>query len=338
MRTAFVFIVLALFGAAVLTGCGGDGNGQTDSLAIESTPVEIVRLDSLIEKYAEMDSASRVSVLADNKKQLDYFRQIVSPEIDSVDNSLMMMWSTWPATTAFMPEVNRLYQSMRPEEIGVGEVLARASKENLSFPFDSFVAVTWGNEKSIILVDSTIFLSLNHYLGTLNEAYNGWPEYKRRLKTRDMIQVDVTEAMLATTYPFVEDENTSVLTLLLREGAMAEAKQRLNPRSSLASVLGFTPEQFDEIRQHEGFMWKRLVNDKLLYSTDEEVKSELFDPRPASRILSQDAPGRAARYLGYRIIKNYLAVHPQTSLSTLLSPDFLNDSARVLRESGYNPN
>ena len=92
MRTAFVFIVLALFGAAVLTGCGGDGNGQTDSLAIESTPVKIVRLDSLIEKYAEMDSASRVSVLADNKKQLDYFRQIVSPEIDSVDNSLMMMW------------------------------------------------------------------------------------------------------------------------------------------------------------------------------------------------------------------------------------------------------
>ncbi|MDE6396894.1 MAG: hypothetical protein K2K84_06460, partial [Muribaculaceae bacterium] len=283
------------------------------------------------------DSVSRSGSLDQHRASLDVFRQIVSSEIYTLDHTLMMMWSTWPATTAFMPEINRIYPSLEAEEAAVGEMLARAEKEGLSFPYKKFVAVTWGNEKSMILVDSVVLLSLNHYLGPLNEAYNGWPEYKRRLKTRDMITIDVSEAMLGTTYPVEPAENTSVLAQLLREGAMAVAKERLNPRAGLAQILGFTPEQLSDISQHESFIWKRLVHDKLLYSTDAEVKSELFDPRPITRIISQDAPGRAVRFIGYKIVKAYLASHPETSLKELMSQSFITDPAGILKESGYNP-
>ena len=337
MRAAFFFAVLTLLGCAALTGCGGDKSEESDSLAIESTPVTIERLDKVIEDYVNLDSASRSGSLEQHRASLDVFRQIVSSEIDSLDHTLMMMWSTWPATTAFMPEINRLYPSLEAEEAAVGEMLARSAKEGLALPYNKFVAVTWGNEKSIVLVDTVLLLSLNHYLGPLNEAYNGWPEYKRRLKTRDMITIDVSEAMLGTTYQIDMPENSSVLSHLLREGAMAVAKEKLNPRVGLAQILGFTPEQLAEITQHESFIWKRLVNDKLLYSTDAEVKSELFDPRPVTRIIRQDAPGRAVRYIGYRIVKSYLNSHPGKTLPDLLGPDFVSDAAKILKESGYNP-
>ncbi len=337
MRAAFLFIVLIFSVGMTMTGCGGNKSDESDSLTIESDPVEIERIDKVIESYVDLDSAMRADALTGHKESLDIFRQIVSSEIDSLDHTLMMMWSTWPATVAFMPEVNRLYPSLETEEAAIGEMLARSEKEGLVFPYKKFVSATWGNEKSIILVDTVLFLSLNHYLGPLNEAYNGWPEYKRRLKTRDMITVDISEAMIGTTYPFSESENTSVLSLLLREGALAVAKERLNPRVGLAPILGFTTEQLADIRQHETFMWKRLVNDKYLYSTDAEVKSELFDPRPVTRIISQDAPGRAVRYIGYRIVKSYLDSHPDTSLSVLLSPGFVSDPSKILKESGYNP-
>lgn len=335
-NSALRILIITLL-ATAFSACGGDSDKDVDSLEIESTPVAIDRLDKVIEGYIDLDSLQRVAAMRDNAVNLTLFGAIVSPEIDTITNTVMNMWSTWPATTVFMPEVNKIYETVKPEQAAIGEIMARADANGLKLPYNRFVTVTWGIDKSIVLADSTVIIALNHYLGPLNEAYNGWPEYRRRLKTRDMIPVDVTEAMIATTYPDSASEYGTVLQGLVREGAMAVAKQRLNPRMSPAYALGFTPEQLKDISSHEAFMWKSLVTNNLLYSTDAEVRAELFKPRPATRIISEDAPGRAVRYLGYRIVESYLARHPDTPLASILAPSFAANAENVLRESGYNP-
>lgn len=319
------------------SSCGGDSDKESDSLAIEYAPVAIERLDKVVESYIDLDSAARMKALNEHSASLERFRQIVSPEVDTVDNLTMKVWSTWPATTAFMPQVNKIYQDVSTEQNAIGEIMARAEKNGLELLYKRFVTVTWGIDKSIILNDSTVFIALNHYLGPLNEAYNGWPEYRRRLKTRDMIPVDVTEAMVGTAYQVESPENENVLTMLVREGAVAVAKERLNPTRPLEAVLGFTPEQLKDIQANESLIWKRLVGGNMLYSTDAAVKSELFDPRPATTMISPDAPGRAVRYIGYRIVSEYLKKKPDKNLSNILSSGFISKSDEVLKKSAYNP-
>lgn len=333
-----ITVVLAV--ASVFVACGSSGQDRDKSLigrysVAENTapdPVPIARLDRDIQNYINLGSDARAAFIQSQYRRLNGFGEIVG---DSVSDSSVALWSTWPATTMFMPEVEKIYTDLKAEEAALGRILSVARRNNLSVGARDFVAVTWGKPQSIIFNDSIMYLALNHYLGPLNEAYNGWPEYKRRLKTRDMIPVDMAEAIVATAYPYGPTGDDTVLSRLLYNGAMAVAKQAMVPDASLSAILGFTPEQLADIQANESTMWQRLVSNDMLYSTDAGVHDDLFSQKAQSTSISPDAPGRAVRLIGYRIVMDYLAANPDTKLSDLLSPDFYSNAQSVLKSSGY---
>ena len=61
-----------------------------------------------------------------------------------------------------------------------------------------------------------------------------------------------------------------------------------------------------------------------------------MNPAQNSAPISPDAPGRAAVYIGYRIVCAYMSAHPATSLRTLLTPAFYA-SPSLLRRAAYQP-
>ena len=183
----------------------------------------------------------------------------------------------------------------------------------------------------------TAFVALNHYLGSDSPAYEGWPEYKKKLKNRRMIPVDMAEALTATAYPYEAEGENTVLSRLLYEGSLAVAKEAMVPSAPLSDILGFTPAEMADIKKNESVMWKRLVADNKLYSTDAELISNLFDLRPTSSVISPDAPGRAVRYIGYRIVRAYLAENPDATLAFILSPAFYDNGRTVLQKANYSP-
>lgn len=302
----------------------------------DTTPVRIHRLDKDIASFINDDRQHRDSIINADLELLKGYALIVNGT-DSVDERLMSFWSTWPATTMFMPEVDRLYSDLEPEEHALGLILETAKANSLAIPADKFASVTWGDSHSIIINEGnrTAYLALNHYLGALNEAYNGWPRYKTKLKTRDMIPVDMAEALLATSYPYIETDEATVLNRLIYEGSIATAKHALVPAAPLNLILGFTADEMQQVVDNEEFIGKQLLKDNKLYSSDQTIISNLFDLRPSSTLISPDAPGRASRYIGYKIVQSYLDNNAGTTLSELLSPSFYNDGISVLRKSGY---
>ncbi len=336
-RTLTHFVLILAVG--LLTACS-DKNVKPFALdeGAEVTPAPIQRLDLDIEGYVNLDSAARVDMMAANKEVLTGFGLFVDGT-DRVDNTSLSLWSTWPATVMFMPQVKAVFPDLNAQEAAFGRILATARANNLELPADRFVAVTWGDPRSIMIMDtiSTAYVALNHYLGPLNEAYNGWPEYKRSLKTPNMIPVDMAEALVSTAYPYTPGERPDVLSRLLYEGALAVAKQAMVPDASTASVLGFLPETYAKVVDNEAFMWKQLVADNKLYSTDTDVISNLFDFRPNSSLISPDAPGRAVRYTGYRIVSDYLAANPDATLLDILSPAFYTNGTTILKQTAYSP-
>lgn len=318
------YIVATALFIAIL-GCSR--SGDTDAL------VSIVRLDKDISRYITMSVADRSCMVDSLQPYLSAYMQILGD--DTISDSSLMSLSQSPAVQMFSPAVDSVFPQLDKCSEALASVDARVSENGLSIPSYRYATIVWGKEKYIVVNDSIMFIALNHYLGPEHEAYANWPEYQRVNKRPEMIVYDALEARLALGYPFQPAQSgATLLSQMVYDGALAYIKMQLIPDANEADAMGFTARQLNDIADNERFMWERLVSGKMLFSTDIGIASHLLNPAPASSLISPDAPGRAVRYIGYKIVCAYMENNPSTSLSMLLSPAFYNDKD-LLRKSEY---
>lgn len=321
---ALLFTVGLTFAA-----CNRDGGGKT------AQPTDIARLDSVLSVYAEMDEASRLKTRSDYAAELSAYMPAIQE--DTVSDEALVAWGTGNVMSMFGPEVRAQYADLKTLKQHLGQIEQEAAAQGVELGNKRYVTAIWANLKSIIINDTVLMVALNHYLGADNEAYRHWPEYKRALKRPDMIEYDIVEASLATRYPYsLQGEQATLLSRMIYDGVLTEAKMRLVPDAKIENALGFSQSQLSDIQSHRAFIWAKLVDGKLLFSTDADVMARLTEPAPASPLISPDAPGRAVRLNGYEIVRQYLDAFPQTKLSEMLKPDFYA-GRQTLSQAGYAP-
>lgn len=327
LKAINIVVIALMFSVMATVSCGRDNDGDSR--------VPVTRLDRVIARYGSMDSVERQAVLDSLRPEITALMQVL--EVDTVDDNTVMAWALSYPVAVFSPLADSAFQNLDDFEVALGTVLDRAAESGLDLPHRRYVAVTWGRSESIVFNDSIALIALNHYLGSDSPSYRGWPEYRRRNKRPDMMAVDMAEALVGTAYPYTPTPgNDNVLSRMLYEGAMTEAKMRLVPGITLSRALGFTEKQLADVQTNCELIWKKLVSEKMLYSTDETLMDKLFSLLPYSTPISRYAPGRTARYTGYEIVTSYLERHPDTSLATLLSPAWYSNPAS-LREAAYTP-
>lgn len=297
----------------------------------DNPPAQVSNVYELMRDYSSMDSAARADAYAADSVCIDAFMQTVSEM--PVDDKLLEGWSNSNVVEVFTPAVDSVYGNNDAAAKVIGNVLANATANNLKLPRRRYAAVVYGRPESILFVDSVMLIALNHYLGADYPGYSHWPTYMRTAKTPENLPYDIAEALTATSYPYVRTESSTLLSRLLYEGALAHAKEILTGGDA-AGALGYDEAEMKWLADNESAMWQSLVADRMLYDTGETVAERLVNPSPAVTALSPAAPGRAGRYIGYRIISAYLAKNPDASLPYLLSPDFYNSGSALL-ESGY---
>lgn len=257
--------------------------------------------------------------------------------VDSLDSQIIEAWSNSPAVAVFTPPVDSVFPTLTAVERQLGAIISNAAKEKLNIPDYNYSAVVWGKQIPIVFVDNVMLIALNHYLGADYPGYARWADYQRFTKSADFLPYDLAEAIVATSYEFKgEADKSTVLSNMLYNGALTEAKMRLVKDADLAHALGYTKEQLQWLDKHERDLWQELVGKKLLYDVSDFTKERLLDQTPATSLLNANAPGRAGRYLGYQIVKSYLKHNPDTTIGQLLSPDFYQ-SVDALINAQYEP-
>ena len=108
------------------------------------------------------------------------------------------------------------------------------------------------------------------------------------------------------------------------------------PGADLSEAMGYTTEQKEWMMKNEGNVWRRIIEQGYLYSTDGSMASRLCRPAPASPAIHPDAPGAACRFIGYRIVDAYMQSHPDFEVAKLLSPEFYNSTSSLV-DAGYSP-
>ena len=216
--------------------------------------------------------------------------------------------------------------------------LTKAFKRyTLAFPGDSIpdvIAYVAGFNQSIMLADGLIGIGLDKYLGADYELYDylGFFRYVSRNMYPTKIPSDVMRSWAAGKFPMQTAQN-DLLSHIVWEGKLLYFTKQMLPAHPDTSIFGFTAEQLKLCENNERFMWLQLIERKLLFSTHQFTIARFTQERPFTQDFSQEAPGRAANWLGYRIVQQYM----RRTNATLVELMNNNNYREILEKSGYNP-
>jgi hypothetical protein len=81
-------------------------------------------------------------------------------------------------------------------------------------------------------------------------------------------------------------------------------------------------------------MWTYLIENDLLFSTDNMIIRKLTGEAPFTSYFSNESPGQAAIWLGFRIVESYMKKNREVKLEDLMNNA---DIQAILDGAKYNP-
>ena len=326
----FPCIISALLLAATSCGSKTDRNAEADAPA-----APFVRLDKTVSQFDRMPAAEQFAIVDSLAVPLNDYIYLMGASTGNIPASIDSLSHT-AAFSMFAPEVDKAFPNTDGVEKSLGIINANLSRLFPALPSYSYYGIISPYRQQIMLVDSVVYVALNHYLGAGHPAYSSMPEYTRTTKQAAYIPVDVAEAILSVEYPYIESDAPTAIQYYLYEGALLNGISALTGITDVATLMGWTPEQVQQVSAQEQGIWQKMASDNLIYTTDMSAARRLCELSPASRVIAPDLPGRIGRYIGYKIVNAYLANNPDVTISELLSPQFYNSPSALIK-SGYSP-
>lgn len=312
MRLIGILVPLLSF---LLGGCGRNE---------EYEPVEISRLDQTLP----------AGVMPDNAEELNAAKALFKLSgYGELNDSSLAVYSGSPSIKLHTEILDKFFSDISDVEAGLGKMFGRMERICPEIIIPKVYAIISPFNQSVFTVDTLLYIGVNHYLGLGYKPYDYFPEFIRRTKVRERIVPDVAETLIRKYYEYKPSgDYPTLLSRLLYEGAIVDAVMRLTGQTE-REVLGYDEKEMEWLEDNEKKIWETLMTRKMLYSTDETLAMRLISPSASTSVLNVDAPGRAGRYVGYRIVREYLK-HNDVAPDRLLTPQFY-DSPKALRESRY---
>ncbi len=190
-------------------------------------------------------------------------------------------------------------------------------------------------ENPVIYNDLVIIIALDIYLGPEYQPYRtlGLPYYIIRRMTSDRIAVDVMMALYETNLnPHVKQK--TLVDRMIDGGKQMYYLDAMLPEVADSIKIGYTSSQMNWIENNSKNIWAFLVDNKLFYSADHKVHSNLTKDGPFTSGFSNDSPPKTGIWLGWQIVRSYMHRNPDVSVQELIDE---KDSQKIFNGSGYKP-
>ncbi|MDD3568637.1 MAG: hypothetical protein PHT92_09580 [Bacteroidales bacterium] len=192
-----------------------------------------------------------------------------------------------------------------------------------------------GFNNSVVIADSTLSVGFDRYLGRDCEYYPmlGIPKYLQYNMHPKKIPSDLVRAWIFSEYQF-NDSIDNLVNNMIYEGSLMYVTKKLLHNQPDSLIFGFTPEQMKWCRNNESHMWAYLVEHKMLFTTDNFIINQFVSGAPFTKGFPPESPGKAAVWLGYRIVTRFMDRNKDYTLEMLLNE---KDYQSILSRARYNP-
>ncbi|MBS2097996.1 gliding motility lipoprotein GldB [Carboxylicivirga linearis] len=187
-----------------------------------------------------------------------------------------------------------------------------------------------------VAVDSAwISVSVEKYLGEDCEFYE-WlaePQYLRKRMVRDKIVPDIIKAMALTSFSDRMKSN-DVISSMVEKGKVLYFVHLMIPDIKKHLLFDMSKKEVKWCEKFEADIWASMVERKDLFNTDRMVIQKYTGDSPFTYYFGQDSPGRAAVYLGYQIVYEYMNNNPELSIKDLMNE---KDGHMIFQQSRFRP-
>lgn len=140
-------------------------------------------------------------------------------------------------------------------------------------------------------------------------------------------------------HPLVEDilgdpSGNRLLDLMFYYGKKLYLLDHLLPSAPDSILFEVSEKQIEWLQDNELEMWSYFLQEDLLYSSSLQDIRKFFDYSPNSPGMPEEAPGRTANWLGWKIVEKYMERYPETSMEELVE---MKDAQKFMEKARYKP-
>jgi len=186
----------------------------------------------------------------------------------------------------------------------------------------------------VIVTDTIAIVSLDTYLGSDHEFYQGIQQYIVADMNKEQIVVDMADAY-AKKY-MRRPQGKTLLDEMIYHGKLLYFKDVMIPFKTEAERISYTQKQLDWALANEHYMWRYFVERELLYSTDSKLPARFIIDAPFSKFYLEDidteSPDKIGQYIGWQIVRAYMNQN-EVPLITL----FDTSTEEIFNKSKFKP-
>jgi hypothetical protein len=339
MKGRFILVIILLISLSGIFSCKRDR--YRVNISSVNADTEIKRLENDLFRLDPATIKDSLPVLREKYGAfLQYYSYVIEAgDInDTIFGDNLTGFCTDKLNNEVYSAVSRTYPDISFLERGLGKAFRHYA---FYFPGNSipgvFTCIT-GFNRSIITADSVLGISLDRYLGRDCEYYPRLEIYGYIAARMNSWNI-VPDCMYAwgTKLWSLEDMNypaDNVLSEMIHEGKLKYFEKCMIPDINDTLLFGFSQDQMKFCKNNEDQMWMYLIENDLLFSSDKFIIRKLTGEAPFTSYFTNESPGKAAVWLGFRIIESYMVRNREVTISEMMKNTDVQD---ILDKAKYNP-
>lgn len=330
------FITPLLFVTSIfLCSCGGD---QKDECVKQPDVTEkvTVKIEHLEDTVANISTkAELVTFFRKNPHMRDFMFGRNNYPDDSTFLNQQFKKISHPGFDTLLLETKRIFKDASEVENQFSEAFT-----NIKFYYPDFTppkvqTVITGIETDLFVSDSLIIVGLDHYLGEEGKFRPRLYDYLlRRYDPEDIVPSCMLIYGIGPQLNKTNLDDKTILADMIAYGKSFYFAKHMLPCTPDSVFLWYRAEEMAGARANEDMIWARLIQDKILFSTNVIDKRNYLGERPFTIQVGEKCPGRIAQWVGWQIVKSYMKENRDVTLPQLMEMD---DAQKLFKESGYKP-
>jgi hypothetical protein len=310
-----------------MTSCSHDPfDISTDGISV---PIKHTNLDSLI---GSADSTELLAVLMNQRLRtpdiIDYqlgycFR------VGSVDDPMMVHNFVSLRKDDYLTRLEKRISekfpklSKRTQKITDAFVQLKAHFPNGKFPGE-IVYMNSYFASSAFCTDHEIAIGLERYLGAETDVIKELPsqEFFPWIKQKMDAQYMERDAVAAwvMTHMVEEKEGSNTVEAMIRWGKIIYLTEAAFPDMPKHWIMRYKESEYKWAIENERAFWDYLVDQKMLFETNERTQANLLNDAPFTTGLPEKGPDRLGQFLGWRILQSYMEQYDVTLQELMAKP------------------
>ncbi|TGE20787.1 gliding motility lipoprotein GldB [Hymenobacter aquaticus] len=202
-----------------------------------------------------------------------------------------------------------------------------------AFPVPPVKTFVSGLSQDLFVNDSLMVLGLDFFAGSKASYRPNVPEYILR-RYEPAYLIPTAALAISSKYNQKKLTDQTMLSEMVQFGKSLYFAEKVLPCTPDTLLVGFTNNELANLQYNEGKVWAHFIEKNLLYNTSPFTIQKYIGERPNVPEIDKTCPGRVGAWVGWQIVRKYMADHPNVTLAQLMAQQ---DPQRILNESRYRP-